>query len=83
MIYYPMSLPNFDPFGERVEEDPYEVLTLHREWDNKCIVRLNGFDNLVFWKEINLAPRFSFGKSPRQKILDAQDKAKKKAEELR
>lgn len=76
MRMYPSYIP-----GHKEKGSPYDVLTLHREFDNKCIVRLRGFDNLVFWKEINLAPRFYF-KSPRQKILEAQDKAQRKAEQL-
>lgn len=63
-------------------ESKYDVLTLHREWDNTCIVRLRGFDNLVFWKEIKLN-RGYFWKSPREKILDAQARAQRKADKLK
>lgn len=70
------------PGMEHKETDPYEVLTLHREHDDVCVVRLSGFDNTVFWKEIKLNPRFFF-KSPRQKIMDAQIEAQHFAEKLR
>lgn len=64
--------------GNREPEDPYEVLVLHREFDNKCIIRLRGFDNLVFWKEIKLNRPFAW-----KRIQDAKDKANKKADQLR
>ena len=83
MRMYHRIMPAIIP-GQRYEpRDPYEVLTLYRESDNKCIVRLQGFDNLVFWKEIRLNPILNFGKSPREKIVEAQEKARKKAEKLR
>ena len=63
-------------------DSKYDVLTLHREFDNVCVVRLRGYGNDTFWREIKLAPRFSF-KSPRQKILDAQIAAQSKAEQLK
>jgi hypothetical protein len=66
-----------------VMQDKYAVLTLYREWDNICVVRLNGFDNTVFWKEIKLNPRFYLFNSPREKILKAQEKAARKAEKLK
>lgn len=66
-----------------MSRDKYTVLTLHREWDNKAIVRLNGFSNLVFWREIPLVQRWWHRKSPRQKIFEAQQAAAKKAEQLR
>lgn len=65
------------------EDSKYDVLTLHREFDNVCVVRLRGFDNLVFWREIKLTPRWWHRKSPRTRIIDAQDAARKKADELR
>lgn len=89
MIFYSVSVPAMigDIFSGdlrvREQKDPYEVLTLYRDLDNVCVVRLRGFDNTVFWKEIKLNSKFSFGKSPRQKIVEAQEKARKKADKLR
>lgn len=77
MIHFPISF-----FGQAPEQgSKYDVLTLHREWDNVCVVRLRGFDNTVFWKEIKLDRWWL--RSPRQRILKAQDKARSKAEKLR
>lgn len=78
----PVHTPTY-MMGSRPIEDSYKVLTLHRSQDNVCVVRLAGFDNTVFWKEIKLAPRFKFGKSPRQKIVEAQEKAQRLAEKLK
>lgn len=81
MINFPVSLdisPNGQPF---IEEDKYKVLTLYREHDNVCVIRLSGFDSTVFWKEIKLN-RWWF-RSPRERIIKAQEKAERKAENLR
>ena len=78
-------MPNTIPYLDTADryEDKYEVLTLHRECDRVCVVRLRGFDNTVFWKEINLHPLIRIGKSPRTRIIDAQIKAYQVAQRLR
>lgn len=77
MIRHPIGY-----FSSPEQGSKYDVLTLNREWDNTCVVRLRGYDNLVFWKEIRL-DRYKWGKSPRQRVLEAQEKAQRKAERLK
>lgn len=59
-------------------DDKYKVLVLHREYDNVCVVRLSGFSNNVFWKEIKLNRPFAW-----TRIQKAKDAARKKADKLR
>lgn len=55
----------------------YEVLVLNRESDNVCVVRLAGFGNRVFWREIKLNRPFAWWR-----VQKAKDAARKKAKQL-
>jgi hypothetical protein len=64
-------------------ETKYDVLTLHRESDGVCVIRLRGYGSNVFWKEVKMHPHIIFFKTPRQKILNAQIKAQRLSDKLK
>lgn len=61
----------------------YDIVTGHREWDNVCVVRIDGVYGDVFWREIPLVQKWWHIRSPRTKIINAQIAAEKKADKLR
>ena len=61
------------------KDTKYDVITSQLE--DKCIIRIEGVNS--FRKEISLVDKWYNLKSPRERILDAQDKARHLAEKLR